>query len=139
MVTLPLRFLRRLTGVLDLEPRALAIETGDLFPPIRQKDDLSPYVSGSPGMDDQDYVTHEVREMLAWVEHNGDKVTWAIRTKEGRIIIVMQQRHDAYRDRVGGQVELTNSPFPSTATLSLAEHEAVMDHVRFIVSNVRGL
>lgn len=91
--------------------------------PIRLKDDLSPYVSGSPDLPPKDKVTHEVREMLLWGEHY-DRVFWMIRTTQGRIIVAMQQRHEADPTRVGGEVELINAPFRDTAVKGL--HEEIL-------------
>lgn len=88
--------------------------------PIRQDGELYPYVSGSPDLPGRDKITHEIESMLVWHRHN-DRVIWAVKTTRGRIIVVMQQQHDADRTRVGGQIELTNAPFKDTAIKILGE------------------
>lgn len=90
---------------------------------IRLEGDLSPYTSGTPDLEPRDRVTHEVREMLAYVLHY-DRVLWAIRTREGRVIVVMQQRSEADREMAGGQIEIINAPFRDTAIKGLEEDVA---------------
>lgn len=109
------------------------------FGPIRECDDLSPYTSGPWDLPDKDRITHEPVQMISWVEH-WDRVVWAIKTREGRVIVVMQQRHEADRTRVGGQVEIINAPFRDTAVKGLGEDVEVLEHIRHIIKTVvRGL
>src|SRR5690242_2902509 len=88
--------------------------------PIRERNDFSDYMSGPADLPDRERKTHRVREMLGYVEHY-DRVTWAVRTMEGRVIVVMQQRHEADPTQVSGQVELINAPFRDTALKGLEE------------------
>lgn len=92
------------------EQRAVTYGIG----PIRAEGDLSPYTSGEFDLPEKDRITHQVEAMLVWHQHY-DRVVWALRTREGRVIVVMQERHEADPDRVGGQIELINAPFRDTA------------------------
>jgi hypothetical protein len=106
---------------------------------IRLEGDLSPYTSGTPDLEPRDRVTHEVREMLAYVRHY-DRVLWAIRTRMGRVIVVMQQASEVDREMVGGQVEIINAPFRDTAVKGLEEGIAGLAYVMEQVSlKARGI
>lgn len=107
--------------------------------PIRKKDDFSDYVSGSFDLPDSEKVTHQVRQMLGYVEHY-DRVTWAIRTARGRVIVVMQQRHEADPERAAGQVELINSPFREGALKGMEEIVAGFHYLdQMIYRKARGI
>ena len=106
--------------------------------PIREEGDLSPYTSGPPDLPPEDRVTHQVETMIMHVAH-WDRVVWAIKTTEGRIIAVMQQRHDADQSRVGGEVEIINAPFREIAVKGLEEDIINLQYLLGHVCEVRGV
>jgi hypothetical protein len=105
--------------------------------PIRKLDELHDYTScryDEPAFQ----VTYQIREMLAWVTHH-DRVMWAVRTKDGRVIVVMQQRHDGNRAKVATEIELINAPFPSSAVVGLREEVEMFQYVLDIVAKTGSL
>lgn len=108
------------------------------FGQIREEGDLSPYISGEPDLPPKERITHQVESMITHVMH-WDRVLWAIKTREGRIIVVMQQRHEADQNRVGGQVEIINAPFRDTALKGLEEVIIGFQYLLGHVNEVRGI
>lgn len=105
---------------------------------IREIDDLSPYISGPPDLPPNERVTHQVEKMIGYAVH-WDRVMWAIKTTQGRIIVVMQQRHEADQNRVGNEVEIINAPFRDTAVKGLEEDAVMVQYILGLVRAERGI
>ena len=105
---------------------------------IRERDDLSPYISGPADLPPNERITHQVEKMLGYAVH-WDRVMWAIKTTRGRIIVVMQQRHDADPNRVGHEIELINAPFRETAVKVLRQDIEMIQYILGLVSQDRGI
>lgn len=108
--------------------------------PVRLEGELHPYVSGVQGDDPMYHVVHEIESMITWLEHY-DRVLWAVKTTKGRIIVVMQQRHEdsELRGFAAGEVEIINAPFRDTATKGLREEIIMLRAALDAVEKVSGL
>lgn len=111
----------------------------DELPPLmRKQGDLSPYTSGGLYLRKDWQITHQVESMFTHLTHY-DRVMWGIKTTEGRVIVVMQQAHDEYPGRVGGEIELINAPFKDVAVKGVGEEVVMMRALYAAVQEVRSL
>jgi hypothetical protein len=109
-------------------------ERGEHLPAIRVEGDLSLYTSGVTELDPAYQRLHEVEEMLFWHSY-GTRVIWAIRTTKGRVIVVHQERSDSFSGRAAGEVEIANSPGPTSAASYL---DGLRIDLESLLSTLRG-
>jgi len=103
---------------------------------LRRSDEVYPYASGR----DEDLRVHNVKAMLFYQIHF-DRALWALKTTQGRIIVVMQQyitTGPSYGNLIG-EVELINAPFPSSAVVGLKEDILDLRGLVEVLSNTSSL